>query len=90
MKLNYHDFRSGEYKPGEVYNGEFKVRVSVSEYDSEPILAKFKEKYQEKMKLYMELTKQEKEITKTRKVILKELKEEFSIFAKSEVPEMYL
>ena len=90
MKLNYHDFKNGEDKTGEAYNGEFKVRVSILEYDSEPILTKFKEKHQEKMTLYMELMKQEKEITKTRKAILKELKEEFSIFAKEEAPEMYL
>ncbi len=93
MKLNYHDFKSGESNTGEIYNGKFKVRVSVSEYteyDSEPILTKFKENHHLKMELYIELMKQEKEITKRRKTLLKELKEEFSIFAKEEAPEMYL
>ncbi len=93
MKLNYHDFKNGENETDDVYVGEFKVRVSVSEYteyDSKPILMKFKENHHLKMNLYIELMKQEKEITKRRKTLLKELKEEFSIFAKEEAPEMYL
>ncbi len=88
MKLNYHDFKNGES-----CTGEFRVRVSVSEYteyDSEPILMKFKKEHQEKMELYKSLSIQEKEITKRRKIILKELKEEFTIFSKEEAPEMYL